>query len=135
MSEHATRPATKDELQNLFDHLERALDQSGFLPHKAAEAPWMPFGAAEAQETAMSEATDGLASVRTLRPGANDTLDFPPHDGELVFGFVLDGSATLDRHGELSPADSFVIQPDNSWRLSEMSPDFRLLYVTTAALD
>jgi tRNA/rRNA methyltransferase len=35
MSEHATRPATKDELQNLFDHLDRALDQSGFLRHKA----------------------------------------------------------------------------------------------------
>src|SRR6185312_11249688 len=35
MSEHATRPANKDELQNLFDHLERALDQSGFLRHKA----------------------------------------------------------------------------------------------------
>ena len=35
MAEHATRPATKDELQNLFDHLERALDQSGFLRNKA----------------------------------------------------------------------------------------------------
>jgi tRNA/rRNA methyltransferase len=35
MSEHATRPATKDELANLFAHLERALDQSGFLRHKA----------------------------------------------------------------------------------------------------
>lgn len=34
MADHATRPATKDELQNLFDHLERALDQSGFLRHK-----------------------------------------------------------------------------------------------------
>ena len=34
MSDHATRPATKDELQNLFDHLERALDQSGFLRNK-----------------------------------------------------------------------------------------------------
>jgi tRNA/rRNA methyltransferase len=31
MAEHATRPATKEELANLFDHLERALDQSGFL--------------------------------------------------------------------------------------------------------
>src|SRR5216684_5358572 len=31
MSEHATRPAAKDELLNLFAHLERALDQSGFL--------------------------------------------------------------------------------------------------------
>jgi len=35
MSEHATRPADKDELQNLFAHLERALDQSGFLRHQA----------------------------------------------------------------------------------------------------
>jgi len=34
MSDHATRPASKEELQNLFDHLERALDQSGFLRNK-----------------------------------------------------------------------------------------------------
>ena len=34
MSEHSTRPANKGELQGLFDHLERALDQSGFLRHK-----------------------------------------------------------------------------------------------------
>ncbi len=31
-------PPTKEELQNLFDHLERALDQSGFLRHKADAA-------------------------------------------------------------------------------------------------
>ena len=35
MSDHSARPATKDELVNLFDHLERALDQSGFLRNKA----------------------------------------------------------------------------------------------------
>lgn len=34
MADHAARPATKEELQNLFDHLERALDQSGFLRNK-----------------------------------------------------------------------------------------------------
>ncbi|OFW98142.1 MAG: rRNA methyltransferase [Alphaproteobacteria bacterium RIFCSPHIGHO2_12_FULL_66_14] len=34
MSDHSARPATKEELQNLFDHLERALDQSGFLRNK-----------------------------------------------------------------------------------------------------
>jgi tRNA/rRNA methyltransferase len=36
LSDYATRPATKEELQNLFDQLERALDQSGFLRNKAA---------------------------------------------------------------------------------------------------
>ena len=35
MSAHSTRPATKAELANLFEHLERALDQSGFLRNKA----------------------------------------------------------------------------------------------------
>ena len=34
MADHATRPATKEELQSLFDHLERALDQSGFLRNR-----------------------------------------------------------------------------------------------------
>jgi len=106
-----------------------------FLHHKAADAPWTPFDGAEAQETAMGDAADGLASVRTLRPGAADEIDFPAHDGELVFGFVLDGSAKLEGHGDLSPADSFVIPPDRAWRLSDMSPDFRLLHVTTAQLD
>jgi quercetin dioxygenase-like cupin family protein len=106
-----------------------------FLHHKAADAPWTPFDGAEAQETAMGDATEGLASVRTLRPGAADEIDFPAHDGELVFGFVLDGSAKLEGHGDLSAADSFVIPPDKSWRLSDMAPDFRLLHVTTARLD
>ena len=35
MSAHSARPATKAELVNLLDHLERALDQSGFLRNKA----------------------------------------------------------------------------------------------------
>lgn len=35
MSAHSTRPASKAELVNLFNHLERALDQSGFLRNKA----------------------------------------------------------------------------------------------------
>ena len=34
LADHATRRATKEELQSLFDHLERALDQSGFLRNK-----------------------------------------------------------------------------------------------------
>lgn len=34
LADHAARPATKEELQSLFEHLERALDQSGFLRNK-----------------------------------------------------------------------------------------------------
>ena len=39
--------------------------------------------------------------------------------GELVFGFVLGGSATVDyREGfTVGPSDAFVIPPDEPWRL------------------
>ena len=107
-----------------------------FLRHVAAETPWTPFGGGEAQETAMLEATGGLADVRIVRRGQTDTIDFPAHQGDLVFGFVLDGSAMLDFRGRhaLQPADAFTIPPGEPWRLAEISPDLRLLHVTTARL-
>ncbi|HEY4070331.1 MAG TPA: cupin domain-containing protein [Sphingomicrobium sp.] len=108
-----------------------------FLHHVAAEVPWTAFGRSEAQETGVGEATAGLADVRTVRLGTTPDTEFAPHEGELVFVFVLDGTATLDFQGEheLNPADSFVIPPGEAWRLIEGTPDFRLLHVTTARLD
>ncbi|HEX4799669.1 MAG TPA: cupin domain-containing protein [Sphingomicrobium sp.] len=105
-----------------------------FLRYIAAETPWTPFGGGEAQEAALAEATGGLADARTIRGGP---IDFAPHDGELVFGFALDGKATLDYRecAELRPGDAFVIPPNEPWRLTDPSPDFRLLHVTTALLD
>ena len=55
MSDHSTRPATKDELQNLFSHLERALDQSGFLRHEAMRPAMVNNLRALLQRTAMTE--------------------------------------------------------------------------------
>jgi tRNA/rRNA methyltransferase len=55
MSQHATRPATKDELQNLFVHLERALDQSGFLRNKAMRPAMVNNLRAFLQRAAMTE--------------------------------------------------------------------------------
>lgn len=108
-----------------------------FLRHVAAETPWTPSNGGEAQETEMELATSGLAEVRTLRPRNGESLTFGGHGGELVFGFVLDGSAMLDYRGlnELGPADAFVIPPGQPWRLTHPSPDFRLLHVTTEPLD
>jgi tRNA/rRNA methyltransferase len=55
MSDHSTRPATKDELVNLFVHLERALDQSGFLRNKAMRPAMVNNLRALLQRTAMTE--------------------------------------------------------------------------------
>ena len=113
---------------------ERDFSGQKFLHHVAANAPWTPWNGGEAQETAMRAATGGLAEVRLLRPGADTAISVPPHDGELVFGFVLEGSGVLDCRGStrLGTADSFVIPPGEGWGLSHMSPDLRLLHVNTA---
>jgi quercetin dioxygenase-like cupin family protein len=105
-----------------------------FLRHIAADTPWTDFQGGQAQETRMVEATSGMATVRVLRPGHTSRIDFSRHDGELVFGFVVEGHALLGT-SELGPADAFVIPPGESWLLTAMSADFRLLHVTTARLD
>jgi quercetin dioxygenase-like cupin family protein len=106
-----------------------------FLHHVAATSPWTPWHGAEAQATGLSEATGGLAEARILRPGAAPIIAVPPHDGELLFGFVLEGAVRLDCRGEhpLGPADAFTIPPRAPWRLTGASADLRLLHVTTAS--
>jgi quercetin dioxygenase-like cupin family protein len=106
-----------------------------FLRHIAAEAPWTAEGDAgcERRDTGMSFATRGLADASVLRPAAGRTLAIPPDDGELRFGFVLEGGATLGRAEEtyrLERSDAFVIPPAEPARLEGASPDFQLLWVT-----
>jgi quercetin dioxygenase-like cupin family protein len=108
-----------------------------FLHHMAVETPWTSADEGLAQETKAGIATSGLAQVRTLRPRNGESLSFGGHGGELVFGFVLDGTATLDYRGlhEIGAADALVIPPGQPWQLTHPSPDFRLLHVTTGRLD
>jgi quercetin dioxygenase-like cupin family protein len=114
----------------------RRYEAQRFLHNVAATSPWTNWHGAEAQETGVRDASGGLAEARVIRPGASPVIAVPPHDGELVFGFVLEGSAQLE-HGEghqLGPADSFAIPPDEPWSMTGMSEDFQLLHVTAARL-
>jgi quercetin dioxygenase-like cupin family protein len=106
-----------------------------FLRHVAAEAPWTPEGDTgfERRDAGMSRATRGLADAVVLRPSGADRLAVPPRDGELLFGFVLEGAATLGRLGDthlLGRADAFVIPPGEAWSLEEASSDLALLRVS-----
>jgi quercetin dioxygenase-like cupin family protein len=130
---HETFADHAQELPNGDGATGRSWEGQTFFRHVAAAAPWTPWHGGEAQVTELSEATGGLAEARIVRPGASGAIGVPPHDGELVFGFVLEGTARLDDEGThaLGPADAFVIPPDRPWRLAEMSGDFRLLHVKT----
>ncbi|MFL6849292.1 MAG: hypothetical protein ACJ8EH_00355 [Sphingomicrobium sp.] len=112
----------------------RSFGGQRFLRHVAMATPWTPFLGAEAQETRMFEATGRLAEVRTIRSAGTDEIRFPAHDGELVFGFVLDGAAALDGTA-LKAGDAFAIPPAREWNLGDMTSDLRLLHVMTARLD
>jgi tRNA/rRNA methyltransferase len=74
MSKHATRPADKDELQSLFAHLERALDQSGFLRHQAMRPAMVNNLRALLQRATMTE-----QEVRTFH-GVIKFLSKQKHD-------------------------------------------------------
>jgi quercetin dioxygenase-like cupin family protein len=108
-----------------------------FLHAVAAKTPWTPSACAgfEARETGMAHATAGLADARTLRPAGASRFQAPPHAGELMFGFLLAGSATLDCRGPhaLGPADAFVIPAGEAWGLSGASADLELLQVELPA--
>jgi uncharacterized protein YjlB len=104
-----------------------------FLHHVAAETPWVAHGDTgfERRDTGMATATRGLADAYVLRPARSDMLAVPAHDGELSFGFVLDGTAVLERRGDhpLAACDAFVVPAGEAWALRESSEDLALLQV------
>lgn len=112
----------------------RAFGAQRFLRHVASSTPWTKFGSARAQESGLAAASGGVADLRIVGRASSSTVDFAPHSGELVFGFVMEGSAGLANE-RLEAADSFVIPPDQGWSLGDMSEEFQLLHLTTARLD
>ncbi|HZZ30689.1 MAG TPA: hypothetical protein VFE10_01755 [Phenylobacterium sp.] len=109
-----------------------------FLHSVAAKTPWTPLGATgfEVRESGMGDATNGLADVRVIRPADTSAFKAPPHEGELFFGFVLEGAVTLEHGGAhpLGPADAFVIPAGEAWGLNAASKDFQLLEVMLPAV-
>lgn len=112
---------------------DRLFSGQTFLRHVAQDHPWTAIDGMEMQDTAMAEATGGVAAVRILRSGSGESITIAPHDGELVFGYVVGGSASLDYRGAtpLGAGDAFVIPPRESWGITAAS-DFRMLHVNTA---
>ncbi|MBS0361177.1 MAG: cupin, partial [Proteobacteria bacterium] len=108
-----------------------------FVHAVADQTPWTPsaYTGFEARGTGIGAATGGLAEVRTLRPAGASGFATPAFSGELMFGFLLAGSATLDCRGAhpLGPADAFVIPPGEAWGLSGASADLELLQVELPA--
>ena len=133
---HATFADHDMALPNRRGDPARLFGRQRFLHHVAAEMPWTDFHGARARDTAIHDASAGIADIREIRMAAGQRIDVPAHDGELVFGFLLDGSGRLDfRAGfNVGPADSFVIPPGERWSLGSGADGLKLLHVTTARM-
>lgn len=99
-----------------------------FVRHQAGKrwGPWRHPGF-EAQETAISQATHGMASVRRVRSIDDQSSRPESMGGEFYFLFVLAGAMTLDtdllggasyESQPLDAGDSVVIPTDTRFRLA-----------------
>lgn len=116
---------------------DRDFSDQRFLHSRAADTPWLAFGDTgfERRSTGLGAASGGRADAFVLRPAAGRDLAVAGHHTELLFGFLLDGAATLATRErcELRAGDAFVMPPGEGWTLAEATPELRLLVVSSPA--
>ena len=69
-----------------------------FVRHVAEQSPWLPwrYSGFEARNTGIDTATSGYASAMTVRAKKSAVITESKHQHELMFMFILSGSATLE---------------------------------------
>ena len=88
-----------------------------FVRHVAEQSPWLPwrYSGFEARNTGIDAATLGYASAMTIRAEKSAVIAESKHQHELMFMFVLSGSATLTtsnaREPKQLPAGTSVTLP------------------------
>lgn len=113
---------------------DREFQGQRFVHHRAEVAEWHAFRLPGfiSRDTAIADHTGGVAGVHVVRRGNGDPR-WVRHDADILFGFVMAGTATLEGAGQgtepLAPGDAFTIPPGMATRLSGASDDFELLEV------
>lgn len=102
----------------------------------AAGAPWVPWRVAgfECRDTGIAAATEGLAAVRVVRPGAGSGgAELPPYRRQFLFWYVLSGTARVHVGARaaqsLAVGSALALPAGEAYRLSAVSADLELLEV------
>ncbi len=136
-AEHETRVDHDMKLPTDNVHSDRDFSGQRFVRHQLSKADWRTglYAGFEARDTGIGEATDGLVSVRVIRPSGRAQATLLRNDGDLFFGFVLQGFATMQPQGEdphsIVAGDAFVIPQGERGTLTECSKDLELLQVVS----
>ena len=131
-AEHVTTIDHELELPNGTDP-DRTWAGQRFIHHRAEGAAWGALRPGfEARDTGIGDATGGVADVRVVRRGAG-TPEPAAHDADILFGFVMEGEATLEADGQdavrLTEGDAFAVPPGMAWGLTAPSEGFEALEV------
>ena len=138
-AEHITTVDHDMELPTPHVRSDRVFGGQRFCRSEGASAVWTPWRLAgfEARDTGIGSATAGVASVHVARPVGGAQGQVTSHSSDILFAFLLAGSATLRGEGQgahaLTEGDAFVIPPDMKTALTDCSADLQLLEVSLPA--
>ena len=111
-----------------------------FVRHVAEQTPWLPwrYSGFEARNTDIDLATSGYASAMTTRANKSAIMSESRHEHQLMFLFVLSGSATLatgnDRETKQLQAGTSVTLPSLlDFKLEISADDTQFLVVELPA--
>jgi quercetin dioxygenase-like cupin family protein len=133
-AEHATIIDHDMELPTAAERPQREFSGQRFVHNKADGATWTParLPGFENRDTTVAENTGNVAAVTVLRRGDGATA-WTSHDADILFGFMMRGTMTLDGEGVgsrlLEPGDAFVVPPGMKSRYAAPSLDAEILEV------
>lgn len=136
---HLTTVDHEMELPNGVVNPERAFSGQRFCRSNAADAVWRPWRIAgfEARDTGIGAATGGMASVQVARSVGPTGGRMTSHTADILFTFVLSGSATLIGEGQeaqdIAEGDAYVVPPHFRTAIDTCSPNLQLLEVALPA--
>lgn len=138
-AEHITTVDHEMELPTGVVNPRRNFGGQTFCRSEVAKAVWTPWRLPgfEARDTGIGAATGGVASVQVARAVGSTYGQVTSHTSDILFTFVLSGSATLTAEGQgthaLSEGDAFVIPPGLETAMADCSPELELLEVSLPA--
>ena len=138
-AEHLTTIDHEMELPTPHFRPDREFQGARFVLHREVDAVWGPWRIPgfEARETGIGAATKGVAGVQVARRVPGVAVPVARHDGDILFGFVREGSMSLEVDGhprcDLAAGDAFALPPHVAVRLRAPSRDLEILEVALPA--
>ena len=135
-AEHETFAEHQITLPNAQLKPDRDFSGQRFVRHVAEKTPWLPwrYSGFEARNTGIDTATSGYASAMTVRAKKSAVITESKHQHELMFMFILSGSATLEAGSDhetkqLHVGTSVTLPSTLNFKLEATADDTQFLLV------